>query len=464
MRFRVEVIGVNDEGTEQRHGVMEMERRELAMETLGLSLAEGKAILRGVQDFVASQQISEDLQRRRSCPNCGQRYHSKEAGTSTVETVLGPVAVANPRWERCSCQREGPKSFRPTATWLTGRTSPERLYLETKWASLIPYEKVVDLLKEVLPVSASTNQETVHEHLHAVAERMEAELGEERQPDPVKPEEDPSLPLPDGPMTVGLDGGYVRAAHKEGFFEVIAGRSVVAFRRQEEDAVPPPKCFGFVQTYDPKPRRRLWELMKSQGMQENQQVVFLSDGGEDIRQVREYLQPNSEHVIDWFHITMRLTVLQQQTKALEEQQPETAAATSKQLTSVKHLLWHGNVEEALERLTPLLIDLDLIRDHSASAEKLATGIAEFETYIRNNQESIPNYGERYRHGETISTAFVESTINQVVSRRFVKKQQMHWTLRGAHLLLQTRTKVLNNELEEVFRRWYPLFRLQAKAA
>src|SRR2546421_11961108 len=68
--------------------------------------------------------------------------------------------------------------------------------------------------------------------------------------------------------------------------------------------------------------------------------------------------------------------------------------------------------------------------------------------IRNNQESIPNYGERYRQGETISTAFVESTINQVVSRRFVKRQQMHWTLRGAHLVLQTRTKVLNNELEE----------------
>ena len=381
-----------------------------------------------------------------------------------METVFGPVAVPNPRWERCSCQTEGPKTFRPTATWLKGRTSPERLYLETKWGSLIPYEKVADLLKEVLPVAASTNHETIREHLQTVAERMEAELGEELQPDPVKPEEDPALLLPDGPMTVGLDGGYVRAAHKEGFFEVIAGRSVVAFRRCEEATVPPPKCFGFVQTYDPKPRRRLWELMKSQGMQENQQVVFLSDGGEDIRQVREYLHPNSEHVIDWFHITMRLTVLQQQTKSLEEKQPEDATAVSKQLESVKHLLWHGNVEEALERLTSLFMDLDLIRDHSAAAEKLAVGIAEFETYIRNNQESIPNYGERYRQGETISTAFVESTINQVVSRRFVKKQQMHWTLRGAHLLLQTRTKVLNDELEEVFRRWYPFFRVQAKAA
>jgi hypothetical protein len=62
--------------------------------------------------------------------------------------------------------------------------------------------------------------------------------------------------------------------------------------------------------------------MKSQGVQENQQVVFLSDEGEDIRQVRECLHPNSDHVVDWFHITMRLRVLQQQTKTLEEQQPD----------------------------------------------------------------------------------------------------------------------------------------------
>jgi len=96
------------------------------------------------------------------------------------------------------------------------------------------------------------------------------------------------------------------------------------------------------------------------------------------------------------------------------------------------------------------------------AKKVADGLAEFETYIRNNCEFIPNFGERYRNGETISTAFVESTINQVVSRRFVKKQSMQWTLRGAHLLLQTRTKVLNDELEEVFRRWYPKFRPQSQ--
>ena len=96
------------------------------------------------------------------------------------------------------------------------------------------------LLREVLPVDEA-NHETVRRHLQATAQRMEEELGEERQLRVFEgePEEWEQQPPPDGPITVGIDGGYVRAAHKEGLFEVIAGRSVVAFRRnEEEDEVP----------------------------------------------------------------------------------------------------------------------------------------------------------------------------------------------------------------------------------
>lgn len=35
---------------------------------------------------------------------------------------------------------------------------------------------------------------------------------------------------------------------------------------------------------------------------------------------------------------------------------------------------------------------------------------------------------------------------------------MQWTQRGAHLLLQVWARVLNEEWEDVFRRWYPDFR------
>jgi hypothetical protein len=464
MNIRIEVVVVKADGGGQRRQILMIERQELAMETLGMNLSESKALLSGVQDFLIAQQAHEYLEAHRACPHCGERRASKDSGTAPVKTVFGPVKVPNPRWKRCSCRSDGAKTFRPMNTWLNGRTSPEMLYLETKWSSLIPFAKTSDLLKEVLPVEDCVNPESVRNHLQDVAERLEGELGEEQQLNLFDgtDEDWEQQPLPDGPITVGLDGGYVRAAHKQGWFEVIAGRSVVAFRRNEEAEVPSAKCFGFVQTYDEKPRRRLWEVLKSQGMQENQQLLFMTDGGENVRRVQEYLHPFSEHLIDWFHITMRVTVMQQQTKALQEEQPQSGAEVSKQLESVKHLLWHGNTEEALERLETLHMKVSFLKAHSDPARKVFHSLEEFLTYIRNNSEYIPNFGERYRNGETVSTAFVESTINQVVSKRFVKKQSMQWTLRGAHLLLQTRTKVLNDELDEVFRRWYPKFRPQTR--
>jgi hypothetical protein len=413
MNVRVEMVCVSADGREQRQDVLAIERQELTMETLGMSLAESKALLEGVQNFLIVQHATEDLGQRRACPDCGQRRTTKDSGSTPVKTLFGRVDVPNPRWNRCACQTHGPRTFRPTKAWLHGRTSPEMLYLETKWASLIPFAKVADLLKDVLPVGDSVNQETVRNHLHVTAERIEQELGDERQPNLFEGSEEDweQQPLPDGPITVGIDGGYVRAAHKQGWFEVIAGKSVVAFRREEDGEVPSAKCFGFVQTYDIKPRRRLWELLKSQGVQENQQVVFMSDGGENVRRVQQYLHPFSEHLIDWFHITMRLTVLQQQTKALQEERSQTGADVSKQLESVKHLLWHGNAEEALDRLADLSMDLSLIQAHSVPATKVADGVAEFETYIRNNCEFIPNFGERYRRGKRSARPSLSFSVN-----------------------------------------------------
>ena len=74
----MEVIGLDEDGVEPRSEVLEMERRQLAMESLGMSLADGKAILQGVQEFVTAQQVSADLRRRRNCPNGAERYHSKK--------------------------------------------------------------------------------------------------------------------------------------------------------------------------------------------------------------------------------------------------------------------------------------------------------------------------------------------------------------------------------------------------
>ena len=295
---------------------------------------------------------------------------------------------------------------------------------------------------------------------------MEAELGEERWQfiDECQRDWD-ALPPPGPPLTVGLDGGFIHAkdqkSRDEGWFEVIAGKSM-----PEEGAS---KCFAYVQTYDTKPKRRLFELMKSQGLQANQQVTFLSDGADDVRELPLYLSPESEHFLDWFHVAMRLRVMGQIAKGLVNEQNITSAQEppteadeelgrvdiGKELERVKWFLWHGNVVRALDTIEDIEGELDFLPQNGESRRKLLKAVREFRGYIDANQHFIPNYGDRYRHGEKISTGFAESAVNQVVSKRMVKKQQMRWSESGAHNLLQVRTKVLNDQLRETYVRWYP---------
>ena len=111
---------------------------------------------------------------------------------------------------------------------------------------------------------------------------------------------------------------------------------------------------------------------------------------------------------------------------------------------------------ALQIVEDLTVDLETLHPEEEPT-KLGKAVREFDSYLRANAERIPHYGERRRAGEAISTAFIESAVNQVISKRMVKKQQMRWNPRGAHLLLQVRTRILNDTLTNDYQRWYPGF-------
>jgi hypothetical protein len=383
---------------------------------------------------------------------------------TVFRTVFGVLAVESPRLYHCPCQASETTTFSPLATLLPERTTPELLFLGTKWAALVSYGLTSTLVQDVLPLDEPLHAVTIRNHVLGVAERLEEALGEEQWSFIDKcPAEWATLPMPHGPMTVGIDGGYVKAQGEQGWFEVIAGRSLLAFTRGEESEAPvSSKCFAFVQTYDQQPKRRLFEVLQSQGYQLNQQITFLSYGGDTVRDLQFYLNPQAEHLLDWFHVAMRLTVLQQTAKGLPQTTSDDEGTyhirepVRRSLERLKWFLWHGNVYQALQVVQSAVTDLEVVVATSGDgmARKLLKAVEEFQTYIHNNAGFIPNYGER------ISTGFVESMVNQVVSRCMVKKQQMQWTPRGAHLLLQIRTQVLNGEWEETFRTWYPGFRSQ----
>ena len=87
--------------------------------------------------------------------------------------------------------------------------------------------------------------------------------------------------------------------------------------------------------------------------------------------------------------------------------------------------------------------ISIARLHSLGSQLL--------TYVRSNRGAIVNYGKRYRAGLRVATTLAEAAVNSLVGKRMVKKQQMRWTLHGAHMLMQVRTAELNGELRDRLR-------------
>jgi hypothetical protein len=455
MQFKIQVVIDDEQGDILTEDIINLEKSSDGGGLVGLSLTESKRLLKQLQEVMVSQQARQYTLSHRSCPHCNSKRKIKGTYDIQYRTLFGIVPIPNVRLYHCHCEKAKSKTFGVLNDWISDHNSPELLYIEAKWASLMSYGMTTDLLKDVLPVSNSLDAETVRHHLHKTAARQDKQLKDQPRFISGCQNQWAKLPRPGKPLTVGIDGGYVRdCKNRKTNFEVIVAKS---FSETES-----PKRLGFVQSLDDEPERRLMRMLKNQGLQENQQISFLSDGADNVRDLQQLMHPESEHILDWFHLTMRLTVLNQFAKGVCHSDPDTGAELLKMLESAKWYLWHGNSEQALEELDDcygLSDDPDI---RYSKSKKLIQHLDDMMTYIRNNAYLIPNYGEKYRYGETITTAFVESTVNEGVAKRMVKKQQMQWSQLGAHSLLQTRTAVLNGELRDQFEDWYPELKARAR--
>ena len=316
MQIKIKLQVATDDDIICDEEVLHLDKPHDQLEAIGLSLYETKALLKQLQVSIVTAQAEIFANQRRHCEHCGKSLLKKGNTSCRFRTPLGDVLMPSPRFYHCNCKPHKTKTFSPLTELFTEHISPELLYLEAKWASLVSYGVTVDLLKEVLPIGATLNAQTVSNHLQAVASRMEADLTEEQNTfnDGVTQMELAVLPEPEGPIVVGIDGGYVRDRSKSAtHFEVLVGQSLSEDRGN--------RYFGLVQSRDSKPRYRLQRALAEQGFQMNQDITFMTDGGDTVRNMAFRMSPCAEHVLDWFHITMRLTVLRQYAKGLIHHNP-----------------------------------------------------------------------------------------------------------------------------------------------
>jgi hypothetical protein len=139
MICKIQVVIIGEDGREETREITSILRTDVKPETLGLTLAEGKMILRDLQQVVVESQVSSLLLPERTCPECGESRRSKGNHTLSVRTVFGQLTVRSPRLYHCVCRPHDTKTFSPLAELLPNHTLPELLFLETKWASLMSY-------------------------------------------------------------------------------------------------------------------------------------------------------------------------------------------------------------------------------------------------------------------------------------------------------------------------------------
>ena len=99
MEIKVQITVKSEVGQpEVVREVARLERGSLRSETLGLSLAEARAILGGLEKTMAERQAAEFVEQGRRCPHCG-----RERACKGHHRIVFRTRLANYNWIARSC-------------------------------------------------------------------------------------------------------------------------------------------------------------------------------------------------------------------------------------------------------------------------------------------------------------------------------------------------------------------------
>jgi hypothetical protein len=181
--------------------------------------------------------------------------------------------------------------------------------------------------------------------------------------------------------------------------------------------------------------------------------TILSDGADGPRSLGEAACVGpTRHVLDWFHLAMRIHHVAQTAKGWPADTPcdrEDGERLADAVERIRWRLWHGQVRRALDLVGEALARLDSMADAApAAAAKLAASVRGLETYVSGQAGLIIDYARARRIGGPISTATTEGAVQWLLRRRMGANQQMRWSPRGAHRMLKVRTAVANGTLAD----------------
>ena len=464
MGWTITIEGTDEFGAAHRSEIaLEKDLNGLTAGAVGFSVEDGKAIMAHLQKTIVTQQCETYVLVRRFCMDCERFRRIKDYSKRKIRTVFGCVEVRNPRI--LNCQRCLPY-FRDASAVLRDicpdQATPELMELSARLGSLMRYRKAADVIAEFLPVNSTKSFVTVRHRTLTLGKRLDEKARDRAWFDPPEADEREQIELdlpndPEREFVVSIDTAHLRGASEADgrTFEVAVARCGRGRRGSR-----PGHYFATADISKQGLRLRTLQALQREGYAGCGEITVLSDGAE----IMKRLPPPrpTKHIVDWFHMAMKIQPLQQVADHIVRCRDEWTNETvilDEEIRALKWKLWHGQVDRAIRQLDELIADIAMLREQGdLSAGRIWHLAQVLLTYIRQNKAAIVDYGARYRSGRRIATALAESAVNSLTARRMVKKQQMRWSKRGARLMLQVRAAVMNGNLRERLSYEPPIFK------
>ena len=424
---------------------------EYSPRTIGLSLAEGKLVLAGLQRDLVQAQTEDHCRRRRRCQRCGASRPLKDNRSRRLVTLFGTVNVSAPRFEPCRCAVTCRQTLSPVGEIMPDRCTPEYERVLAKMGASLPYRRARTMLAEFLPLDDIPSVETARQRTLRVGARLEkaaVSAAKAAEPSPVETES----------IALSIDGGHVRSVRE---YQV---RSFEVLLAQVTNGDGKRIVFSSVPAEAMSQQTQLRGVLHKLGATPATPVTILSDGAAGPRALGEAASPGpTYHVLDWFHLSMRIQHVDQSAKSwpgATADDRQSGAVLVETIDRIRWRLWHGQVRRGLDLIGETLVTLERLETDTSPGAKAARKVTRFlldlETYVSGQSDIIIDYATARFDEEPISTAITESTVQWLLHRRMNAKQHMRWSPQGAHLMLQVRTATANGTLERdhaVAERW-----------
>lgn len=298
-KWTVWVEVARPDGTSERHEVGSVQRSLSSPDPddLGLRLAEAKEFLHQLQLRLVQDQVDQASALDRTCAGCGSRRALHDHRRRVVATLFGRVATRQPRWRPCRCRRSEADAPNSVRALLSARATPELVRVQAELGARLSFREAARVMGLLLPASSAANHTGVRRRLARAADRLQVR-------DHASPHR---MSLARGsPVVVSLDDAHIRAVPgcQTRHFEVTVGCVEAEGRPARHFAVAP---------HVPASRPgTIGNALRAQGWLPGREVVVLSDGDPAlVGAVRSATREIVTHILDWFHISMRVRHVEQ---------------------------------------------------------------------------------------------------------------------------------------------------------